>query len=455
MQRLLEELIALGVLDPTSADWAMAHRAERGGSLASALLALDLVDEAGLLRGLELRFRVPCLNLSMLEGLDRSLSLRFPEGFSRSFSMCPLEQAEDELVVLVERPLPEDSKEELRHLFGLNVRQCIATAHHLELARAHLYGAPLSDDARMLEARLGKRRGSSVGAVAAKMSGSAAFADAASELLDFASRFLDLACFLIHRDSDLRVAAIRGGEAPRAAIPVPRGSTLGAALEHGAYGLGSIDPSLDGHFYRALRREPPRRIFVAPVSVKATTKVLFYGDNGPRGIAPRVVAELTILVARLAQPRASMKAKPNEEPQVRFDAQEPEAVAPPARADDPADLAAIERLRNAAARAGMSLGAFVDDLLNRSASTVPAPASPAPLATEVKELFDKLATDIPAQLARGMEAAFRNIVPRLSTTEPSTRPAAAPMIELVAAPATPKEVPSYESRRRKSARVKL
>jgi hypothetical protein len=383
------------------------------------------------------------VSASELEGLDRSLSTRFPEGFSRSFSMCPLRHAAGELVVLVDRPLPEDSEQELRHLFGFNVRQRIASSHHLDLARARIYGTPLSKDAKVLEARLAQKRSAAdIRPVAAKMSECPTFAGAAAEFLDFASRLLDFSCFLISRGPELRVASARGGEAPRSLIPIPRGSTLGAALQHGSYGLGSIDAGLDDQFYRALRRDPPRRVFVAPVSVKSATKVLFYGDNGSRGIAPRVVADLTILAARLAQPRATARATPIDEP--------------PTRAGEPNDIAAIERLRRAAARAGMTLDAFVDALLEKGDPQKSVPPPPLPLATEVKELFEKLATDIPAQLARGMEAAFRGIVPRLSSTEASPRPTpAAETIELIASPPAPKEVPSYESRRRKSARVKL
>ncbi len=65
----------------------------------------------------------------------------------------------------------------------------------------------------------------------------------------------------------------------------------------------------------------------------------------------------------------------------------------------------------------MPLDSFVDDLF-RGRGVRSAPEDTAALVCEVKELFEKLATDIPAQLARGMETALREIVPRVASGRP-------------------------------------
>jgi hypothetical protein len=123
------------------------------------------------------------------------------------------------------------------------------------------------------------------------------------------------------------------------------------------------------------------------------------------------------------------------------------------------------RIQQAALDAGMPLDAFVDELLRDRIVQEEVDANAA-LMTEVKGLFEQLATNIPSQLARGMEAAFRDMMPRLVTpAQPtaamSAQPAAAPrppvaaQIELVKKDTGPREVESYRSRRRKGKRVKL
>jgi hypothetical protein len=219
---------------------------------------------------------------------------------------------------------------------------------------------------------------------------------------------------------------------------------------------GSAD---DLRFYAALERALPRWAFVAPVPAGARTMLL--ADNGGRGIAVQWAAELTLLLARLGRwGRAWLGPWPDE------GAATVEAPPPPAAAESPApavsappaltekEWPAIERLRQAAADAGMELDEFVDELLARHRPDSAAAASA--MVAEVKGLFERLATDIPTQLARGMESAFRDLVPRLGTAPPRVEsPPASAGVDLVLKPAAPREVASYQSRRGKSTRVKL
>ncbi len=187
---------------------------------------------------------------------------------------------------------------------------------------------------------------------------------------------------------------------------------------------------------------------------------MFLADNGGRGIAVQWAAELTLLLARLGRwGRAWLAPWPDA------DAVAAQAAAPaPAESPAPAascrkelsdkEWAAVERLRQAAAEAGVGLDELVEDLLaeHRPDSTAAASA----MVAEVKGLFERLATDIPSQLARGMESAFRDLVPRLGNASPrGEAPPAAAGVDLVLKPAAPREVASYQSRRGKSTRVKL
>jgi hypothetical protein len=109
----------------------------------------------------------------------------------------------------------------------------------------------------------------------------------------------------------------------------------------------------------------------------------------------------------------------------------------------------------------MTLSAFVADRLLHPATAPPADPT-STLLVELKGLFDKLATDIPAQFTRGIEGAFRDLAPRLAASardpvpyQGLASPALASTVDWVATDPTPREVPDYKSRRRKTARVKL
>ncbi len=90
----------------------------------------------------------------------------------------------------------------------------------------------------------------------------------------------------------------------------------------------------------------------------------------------------------------------------------------------------------------------------------------AALVGEFRGLFEKLATDIPAHFARGMEAAFRDLAPRIAAPTPASAAstaeapaaraaAAAATLEFKQEPQAPREVADYRSRRQKSRRVKF
>ncbi|MCU0691657.1 MAG: hypothetical protein MUF54_09670 [Polyangiaceae bacterium] len=71
---------------------------------------------------------------------------------------------------------------------------------------------------------------------------------------------------------------------------------------------------------------------------------------------------------------------------------------------------AIGRLRRTAMRNGLTLDELVDDLLaERATPTPPACETATALVTEVKGLLEQLASEIPAQMARQMEAALRDM----------------------------------------------
>ncbi len=483
MAQLLEKLSAGGELDPAALDWARAHQAVHGGTLDSALLELDLIDEESLLRGLESCFGLPAALAEDALSADPEVGKRIPRSLSEALAMCPVRITKGELVALVERPLSDRWVEELR-LAGLGVRQLVAPAHYLDLARGRVYGPPTAERARELEVRLAPRReAAEVGQLVASIEHAQTMAAATVIVLDFAATRLNYSCFLVSNGRMLRVGAVSGGErGSKEQFPVPPTTcTFGAAIQYGGYFVGPIAGTQADHdFYRALSRPLPRWAFVAPVPMAETLAVVFYADNGPRGMATRWIAELTLLVARLGQharalsDRGRQRVKRTDPPPAStIPDTVPARVSKPPLASGPTggltagEGAAIDRLRLAAGEAGMTLEAFVDELLTRAGSPSSEDSSTA-LAGEVRGLFEKLATDIPTQLAKGMEAAFRNMGPRLSqattvagASAPATarsapsRPPPAANVELVRKGNATREVASYRSRRRRSKRHKL
>jgi hypothetical protein len=418
-----------------------------------------------------------------------------PEGFSRSFRLCPIKIEGGELTALVESPLPEASIDDLDSIFGLKLRQLLGASHHMALARQRIYGIPLDAGTRELEARLARRRGLlGIQGSLTRLSRATTLTAAIDDVLDFAAGLLEFSCFLVCRQSEFRVAASRGSEHARgASLVLPDvGCSLGAAIRYGGYFMGPIrGTDADTRFHQALGRPLPRWALLAPIPTAGEATILFHADNGPRGIATRWVAELTLLTSRLGNlgkekretgqleemagaiedafqlmlngqaqpvPDTTTQAGADETGHQETPPAQPQAEPPPG--PDAAERATIERLRRAATAAGQPLDTFVDDLL-REHGVRSAAEDTHSIASELKDLFGKLATDIPTQLARGMETAFREMAPRLAgvpadlpTAQPQPRSAAA-HVGLERKEAGPREVPSYRARRCKTKRIKL
>jgi hypothetical protein len=284
------------------------------------------------------------------------------------------------------------------------------------------------------------------------------FAAAVDELLDFATRLVDFPCLFVSQGRELRVAtARRAGLSAPACIPLPAtGSSFEPAMTHGGYFFGPlVGNDADRRFYESLGRDVPRCALVAPVPRARTKRTFFYADNAERGIAARWVAELIVLVGRLGplrKPEQTATGKLHENriaPQAGLTSVA--AVAP--NADDQRVLA---RLRAAAVEAEMDLAAFVDELLRRrEASSRHEPAASA-LIDEAKVFFERLAADIPAHLARGMQAALRDMAgSRNGPSAPLTVAPTAGGVELVQTPTARTEPASYSARRQKAPRLKL
>lgn len=475
MDPLLQELTRSGVLDTAAAEWARTYQATRGDTLDTALLELDLIDEEGLLSALESCTGLKAATAAEVERAMPELQERLPEDFSVWRRWCPVRVTGNALVVMVTEPLGDNIVAGLEAL-GFDVTQLAAPAHYVRLVRSRVYGVPTDRRAAMLEARLARRRRAADADEALdQLEGASTLGESVRGVLDFAEARLQFSCFLVASETELRIAATRGGDQrPGTVLPLPEaGSSLGAAVRYGGYFVGPpTGTDDDRHFYRALGRALPRWALVAPVPVPVAGKrrMVFYADNGPRGMAARWIAELALLVSRVGQHAAKARQGPDNratsEPtdeQVPHTEHSPEP--PPPRPEDDAaaaptaqDQAALDRLRAAAAQAGQPFDAFVDRLLREHHERAAAASSTA-LADEVKGLFEKLATDIPTQLARGMESALRNMAVRRSSRPPpapvSAGPAATPDVEIVQKDTATREVPSYRSRRRRAKIVKL
>ena len=583
MKALLDQLVSSGVLDAPSADWARAHHAQHGIALDTALLELDLIDEESLVRGLG-----QCLGLAPglpteLAQVDPGVGQRLPEALGQSFQVCPIRFAHGRLVALVDSVPPMEAQEELRDLFGLQLRLLAAPSHYIAVAKSEVYGSALSERGQRLEMRLQRRREApDVAQTVEAISAAQKLPEGALAVLQYAAPRFHSCCFMVVGDHGLRIVAIPHEPDPKPLMvdhPAVT-STLAPAIRYGGYFLGPLPATDDNRvFLGSLGQDLARWAFVGRVPVPRGAGVVLFAENGRRGIPTRWAAELSLLAARLGQrggswaslsrnPGLLMAAvapsapEPNEEkapsplvseaarafaaelaaevvglevagdgtstdqdapttdttetiseppianeatppppnseaasaepPNTVDEALEPLAptpgpapveVAEPVTAASPepettrspgvnvadavseAERKVLERLHRAARAAGVSLTEFTDRLLDAPAPVpVPAPPPAPALAGDFKDLFEKLATDIPTQLARGMEAAFKDIAPRLAAGvapaaapvgAPAPRPSAAASVDIVVKQAGPREVASYRSRRQKSKRVKL
>jgi hypothetical protein len=485
---LARHLLDCGALDEPAIQWAVQYQNHEQVPFDTALLELDLIDEQALLDGLGASFGMRAARPEDPATADSTLAQRLPLGFSRSFGICPISVSGKELVALVTAPLPSESVQELRDLFGLTARQLVAPSHYIDLGHARVYAHDPGERTLALAARLDAKRTADVRKPLEAIGGAGSFASAAREVLEHAVRLVEYGCFLVCSAQGMRIVAATGPHDPARVLPAPGAvCALGPAIRHGGFFLGRVaGTAADRALFADLGREVPRSAFVAPVTSSERTSLVLYADNGERGIARRWVAELTLLAARLGQRKshATSAVSPQQPPTEAAEAAETRALSPvpaplpvPARDPEPAlagpmisdvDSGAIARLRAAAQKEGLALDAFVEVLLREHADRASAEVNS--VVGEVKGLFERLATDIPAHLARGMEAAFRDLVPRLAApAAPATRPsaavsgataearpgAAAPVVGLTRVESAPKEVPSYQSRRRKTPRVDL
>jgi hypothetical protein len=358
---------------------------------------------------------------------------------------------ENRVVALVERPLADEWIQELRDVFRIDLEQRVAPTHYLLLARERVYGVHAGEQAHALETRLERRRkAENVAGVLSRWQAPTSLSSALMDVLSFATARVEYACFFVRQGETVRVLTADGDHTKGFVVALPHpDSKLWPALAHGGYFLGPLDGTdLDRRFYETLRRSPPRWACVIPAAIGSTISLSLHCDNGDRGMATRWVGELALLVSRIGQRNARTQAP---DPPMTLSAATPE----------PSELTAMERggldkLRRASNEANMPLDAFVDGLLAPRAAQPVADASM--LAGEVKGFFDRLATEIPAQLARGMEAAFRDLAPRVGGVPASPR-ASPPQadVDVVLRPEAPaaREIASYESRRRKATRVKM
>jgi hypothetical protein len=487
MDPLLNELTTNGVLTEAMVEWARVYQSELGMPMDTALLELDLIDEEGLLCGLESCYKMTVATPRDLMLANPEIAGALPRGFSQSFGLCPLRLSDNELEALVVSPLSEESKEELRNLFHLETRQIIAPSHYVALSMGKVYDQPVEHRTLELESKLARRRGAAdIQYALANVLTATTLTSAFLDVLDFATGILEHACLLITRKGMLRAVAANGAKLDSGepfALP-EMDCSFGAAVLYGGYFVGPLrETESDRRFYLSLERNMPRWALVAPVPTAGETKISLYADNGQRGIAARWAAELTLLASRLghkdsdreaaveesaesfeeafqnlvSQPLSASEHLPQTEPEPEGEP-EPEEEQPEPDMLTEAELAAVDRLKDAAAEAGTTLEALVDELL-KGRGAPPVQAEAATLVGEVKELFEKLATDIPTQMARGMETAFRNLAPRIAApSQPAAVPGAprpAANVGLVRKEAGPREVPSYRSKRRKTKRVKL
>ncbi|RLB62155.1 MAG: hypothetical protein DRI90_09745, partial [Deltaproteobacteria bacterium] len=211
MAQLVDELTVRGELDAAALEWARSHQAVHGGTLDSALLELDLIDEDALLSSLESYYELPAGRPADATGADPDAAKRVPRSLSEALAMCPVRIADGKLVALVEQSLSDRWVEELRFA-GLGVKQLVVPAHYIDLARAQVYGPPCPERARELERRLAKRRqAAAIGHVVAGIQHAPTLAAATVLALDFAECLVSFSCFLVSNGRTVRVGAVSGG----------------------------------------------------------------------------------------------------------------------------------------------------------------------------------------------------------------------------------------------------
>lgn len=295
-------LVREGVVKPDHMAAAVERQAVYAVALDTALLELDLIDEATAVRYLCQVSGYPPADREIL-GKASAEAAAFPRDFAESLNVAPCCIGADAIALVSAAPLDEARLAELQAQLDVPLRLYTAPEFRVREAFARVYGGPLPERHRLLVARFGAvapapaaaapappsdesaapvpspaalpaPRSRAVAALSAYLEG----VTRREEVLDALKRFLESRfvhgqVFVVARG----VMTPAGARAPR--IPLDEPSVLANVATGGIAYRGPV-PRGNQALFAVLGRPAPLELIAAPVVVGGRVVCVLWGDQG-------------------------------------------------------------------------------------------------------------------------------------------------------------------------------
>ncbi|MCK5688684.1 hypothetical protein KAI87_05400, partial [Myxococcota bacterium] len=321
-------------------DEAIKRQVIAGGSLGTALLETNAVDEKTLIRALSAVYRLPAVDKLDIDQVPEKISEVFPLIFAESYRIVPYRLVGKNLGALIGGQPDYDLLDSVANRVQIHVQPAIATEVRLHYAMHRVYGIKLlprmealltkldgippqskivppgdqgdrvlswgvhGDRIAPLRTRGGvRKREIDVPALIARLEASTN-RDAITELtLQAALTIFEYAgLYIVHGDDIRGWRSIDPQNTQRTAAfstHISKPSIFQTVFATGSHYLGAIpDMSENRAFLQTIDRQSPRTAFLSPLHMGDKMGAILYADNGSRGIPSKHIASLLVIISR-------------------------------------------------------------------------------------------------------------------------------------------------------------
>ena len=337
-RRLAQTLIIDEILSATDVESALQRQVVLGGSLDTNLLEIELVTEAQMLAVLGNAYTLPFAGRSEIDAIGAHIPRLLPVVFAETYHMVPLRLVDDTLHVLTDGAPDAQITERIRQRLQLNISPVVTTEARLHYAMQRLYNTELLPRFKALLNKLdgvavapepvhvapppseqllswgvsaarinvpaeGKLSGHDVRTMVARLNAAMDRDTIVEILLGFALAVFEFAGLFTVQGEVVHGWRSTDPEATRRLAQISTPLNLPSVFQtiyatQGHY-LGPLPVNqANTHLLSDMGRAPPHAAFLAPVLVGGKVAAILYGDRGARGVSPKKVAALLVLVGR-------------------------------------------------------------------------------------------------------------------------------------------------------------
>lgn len=138
-----ELLVKQGLLKPDQLSAALEEQKKSGHKLTTAIIQLNFLKEAAILRAMEKHYAVPGVEVNTFE-IDQSVTALIPKELCERNTLIPLQKAGTTLVVAFADPTNIIIKEDLRFITRCRIQAVVGTESAISSAIEKYYGASIS-----------------------------------------------------------------------------------------------------------------------------------------------------------------------------------------------------------------------------------------------------------------------------------------------------------------------